>query len=271
MSTQVELDHTMARGILPTVWTKEGIPKTEVQKRELELSEAAGFASPAVKITGAYIVAAGMGTLDPITNWSMMSQPKALLTPRDIRLCVANIKGRLKNMIEEAESNENNNNNIPAFSPANFHPLIWHAAAPQWTIHQYRIAVSEAATALTNHWREKLGRSDADGTSFWQQSLSVEPPTIGRPKIVWPGEQLDKTVKSMKTGLPLLTISLKDLAAGLTLTVRNSSAHARKEVTEQEGMEQLAAYSLLARLLDQCEVRFAKETETDSAVIDKDS
>lgn len=103
--------------------------------------------------------------LDPIANWSMMSQPKALFAPRDIRLTVANVKGRLEGMIYDAEACESND--IPPFSPANLHPLIWKAAAPQWTIHQYRVAVSEAAGALTNYWRDRLGRKDVDGTKFW--------------------------------------------------------------------------------------------------------
>jgi hypothetical protein len=42
------------------------------------------------------------------------------------------------------------------------------------------------------------------------------------------------------------------LAKGLNLTIRNVATHTRMELTEQEGMEQLGAYSHLARLLDQC-------------------
>ncbi|UXY25065.1 TIGR02391 family protein (plasmid) [Streptomyces cynarae] len=55
--------------------------------------------------------------------------------------------------------------------------------------------------------------------------------------------------------------ALNNLATGLNLTVRNVAAHTRDELTEQEGMERLAAYSYLARLLDQCEIRRAEEPE----------
>jgi len=44
------------------------------------------------------------------------------------------------------------------------------------------------------------------------------------------------------------------LAKGHNLTVRNVATHTREELTEQEGMEQLGAYSHLARLLDKCTV-----------------
>jgi Protein of unknown function (Hypoth_ymh) len=45
------------------------------------------------------------------------------------------------------------------------------------------------------------------------------------------------------------------LAKGLNLTIRNVATHTRRELTEQEGMEQLGAYSHLARLLDQCSAK----------------
>ncbi len=61
------------------------------------------------------------------------------------------------------------------------------------------------------------------------------------------GRGSDKTTKSMRE-------ELMGLAKGLNLTVRNVATHTREELTEQEGMEQLGAYSHLARLLDKCTV-----------------
>lgn len=43
------------------------------------------------------------------------------------------------------------------------------------------------------------------------------------------------------------------------LTVGNVATHTRDELTEQEATERLSAYGYFARLLDQCEVRCAKE------------
>ena len=59
MSTQVESDHMSARGLFPTVWTKEGQDQNEVQRLELGVAEAAGVAASAVSVTGAYIAIAG--------------------------------------------------------------------------------------------------------------------------------------------------------------------------------------------------------------------
>jgi hypothetical protein len=65
----------------------------------------------------------------------------------------------------------------------------------------------------------------------------------------------------MRGGLEPLAKALNGLATGLNLAVRNVTTHTREELTEQEGMERLAAYSYLARMLDQCEVRRVDEPE----------
>lgn len=261
MSTQVESDHMSARGLFPTVWTKEGQDQSEVQRLELGVAEAAGLAASAVSVTGAYIGVAGLGAIDPISNWSFMSAPKAPIAPRDIRTTTANVKGRLDAMIVDAESRTDSD--IPTFAPAQFHPVVWAGASAHWTTHQYRVAVREAAEGLTVHWKERLGRNDVDDTVFWQQTLSPGAPEPGKPKLTWPGRSDDKTVKSMRGGLEPLAKALNALATGLNLTVRNVTTHTRTELSEQEAMERLAAYSYLARLLDQCETASADAEESD--------
>lgn len=255
MDTQVESDHMSSRGLLPTVWTKDGQDSAMVQRLELNVAEAAGLAASAVSVTGAYIAIAGLGAIDPISNWSFMSSPKAPIAPRDIRTTTANVKGRLDAMIADAESRSDSD--LPTFAPAQFHPVVWAGASAHWTTHQYRVAVREASEGLTVHWKERLRRSDVDDTVFWQQTLSPGAPEPGKPKLAWPGAAEDKTVKSMRGGLEPLAKALNALATGLNLTVRNVTTHTRSELSEQEAMERLAAYGYLARLLDQCEVAAA--------------
>lgn len=64
----------------------------------------------------------------------------------------------------------------------------------------------------------------------------------------------DRTVRrcDRACGEQLLHRELNNLATGLKLTVRDV---APDELTEQEGMERLAAHSYFARLLDQCWIR----------------
>lgn len=252
MATQGERDLTSARGLYPTVWTKDDQDPAEVHSLEMDVAEAAGSAARAVPVTGAYLAVAGMGSIDPIANWALMSSPRALVSPQYIRTTAATIRGRLRAMIDEAEATAESD--IPAFAPAQLHPVIWSSAAAHWTVHQRRVAVREAAEGLTIHWKERLGRGDVDDTVFWQQSLSPGEPEPGKPKITWRGDPDDKTSKSMRGGLEPLAKALNAFATGLNLTVRNVTTHSRVELSEQEAMERLAAYSYLARLLDECEV-----------------
>ena len=260
METQVESDHMRARGLFPTVWAKDGQDEGNIRRLELDVAEAAGAAARAVAVTGAGMVIAGIGAIDPIANWSLMSAPKALIAPQDIRTTAATVRGRLRTMIDEA--NAASESGVPGFAPSALHPTIWTAAAAHWTTHQHRLAVAQAAEALTLDWRARLGRSDVDGTEFWQQTLSPGDPEPQKPKLAWPGDPADKTVKSMRGGMEPLAKALNLLATGLNLTVRNVTTHSRDELGEQEGMERLAAYSYLARLLDTCEIRPAEASGT---------
>ncbi len=255
MATQQEADHFESRGLFPTVGTKNGHSHEKVRELERSLAEAAGAASKAVAVTGAYLVVQGIGTVDPIANWAIMKNPKAFLSPHEVRTTTASIKGRLKSMTLDAEAATESQ--LPAFSPAQLHPVVWSSAAAHWTTHQFRVAVREAAEGLNLHWKGKLGREDANDTSFWQQTLSAGEPAPGQPKLTWPGDETSRTVRSMRGGLEPLATSLTNLATGLNLTVRNVATHTREEMSEQEAMERLAAYSYLARLLDRCEIREA--------------
>jgi len=66
--------------------------------------EAAGLAARAVAVTGAYIAVQGLGAIDPIANWSMMRNPKAFLSPHDVRMTAATVKGRIQAMLSDAEA-----------------------------------------------------------------------------------------------------------------------------------------------------------------------
>ena len=255
MRTQQEFSLLDTRGLFPTVRTREGVNRAEVQRLELEVAATAGTAARAVQVTGAYVVISTVPQpIDPIANWSLMSQPKALIEPHLVRTTAANVRGRPQAMLAEAESADESG--TPGLVPSQLHPLIWSAAADHWTTHKRRVAVREAAETLTGHWRDLLGRADVDGSVFWEQTLSGGPPKPGRPKLVWPGDENDKTVKSVRGGARTMARALSDLATGVTLAIRNVTTHTGGELSEQEGLERLAAYSYLARLLDQCEVQY---------------
>ena len=250
--TQDEYTMSETRGLFPTVATREGVDPDLERRLELDLAEKAGAASRAVAVAGSYIEVSGLGRIDAISNWAMMSHPRSVITTQDVRRLAASARGRLKSMIEDAQVR--GDGELPAFAPSKMHPSVWSAAVDHWTTHQYRVAVREASEALTAEWQEKLGRRDVSGTTFWQQTLSPGPPEDGRPKLRWPGADDDRTAKSMRAGLERLAKSLAGLGEGLNLTVRNLATHSQNELSEQEAMERLAAYSFLARILDQRDI-----------------
>ncbi|MGY5136337.1 hypothetical protein ACWGJW_28775 [Streptomyces nigrescens] len=100
MQTQVEFNHVESRALFPTVGTKDGQGQAAVQRLELDVAEAAGGAARAVRVTGAQMGIAGIGAVDPIANWSLMSAPKALFSPQDVRTTAATVRGRLHTMID---------------------------------------------------------------------------------------------------------------------------------------------------------------------------
>jgi hypothetical protein len=246
METQSETDAMFMPGLVQRTFPKDGFDPAEIQRRELAVAETAGLAARAVSVTGSYLMVQGLsGPIDPISNWRNMTQPKAFLTPGEVRATCASIRGRLESL--ELDAMTDHDDGMPAFTPSAFHPVIWTAAAPHWTIHQYRVAVREAGEALNLYWKERLSRVNVQDTDFWGQTLAAEPARPGVPRLRWPGSDTDNTVKSMREGL-------MGLAKGLNLAVRNVATHSREEISEQDGMERLGAYSHLARLLDQCEI-----------------
>jgi hypothetical protein len=104
------------------VWLKDGENTAKVRRLELDVAEAAGGAARAVAVTGARYAVEGMGPLDPIANWSMMSNPKALFSPNDIRTSAATVRGRLRAMIDDAEASQDTD--LPAFAPAQMHSVV---------------------------------------------------------------------------------------------------------------------------------------------------
>jgi len=218
MDTQNETDRMFMPGLAERVFTKEEADPEEVQRRELDVAEAAGLAAKAVQVTGSYMVVQGLqGPVDPISNWRNMTMPKAFLTPGEVRATCAAIRGRLEGLELDAQAGQEQG--LPTFGPFALHKIIWTAAAPHWTSHQYRVAVREAGEALNLHWKGELQRTDVDDTVFWGQTLAMEPPAVGVPRLRWPGADSDKTTKSMREGLMAL-------AKGLNLTVIASRSSA---------------------------------------------
>jgi hypothetical protein len=127
------------------------------------------------------------------------------------------------------------------------HPLVWGAAEQLWSDGHHGQAVQRAATFVSAHLAALLARHDVSDSGLMQQAFSANPPVTGQPRLRWPGDPTDLTVKSMNEGLRLF-------APGCFLTIRNPATHSTDVPERQEAFEHLAALSALMRWIDQCDV-----------------
>jgi hypothetical protein len=96
--------------------------------------------------------------------------------------------------------------------------------------------------------QQKLGRHDASESALVREAFSTDPPAPGRPRLRFPGDRTSDTWRSRQQGGI-------QLGAGCFTGIRNPAAHEDDLVlTEQVALEQLAAFSLLARWIDECTV-----------------
>lgn len=142
---------------------------------------------------------------------------------------------------------------LPQTDLGALHPTVAGAARKSFSREDYSQAVSIAAEQVVQEARSRTGRTDLVGIDVWRQAFSSSPPSAGAPRLRWPGDPSDVDVRNMNEGL-------RDLAAGLQRTVRNTSAHHPDAgISREEAIERLAALSLLATFVERCEMISASD------------
>ncbi|HXL20759.1 MAG TPA: TIGR02391 family protein [Streptosporangiaceae bacterium] len=134
----------------------------------------------------------------------------------------------------------------PSLVADKFHPRIWGAASVLWDTGQYRVAVGQAAIALSAHIAAKSGSHLADRKLVKEVFASAEPPA-GKTRLHMPGNKATETWKSCQEGLHLM-------AQGAFAGIRNIAAHDEDEWPEHVALEHLAVLSVVARWADEAEV-----------------
>jgi hypothetical protein len=138
----------------------------------------------------------------------------------------------------------------PKLAAANLHPWVWNAAVNLWDDGHRREAVQAAATALFDqHLPAKLGvpgpTSARDRVS---QAFASAAPTPGKPRLRlddYPNPSANWT--SQHEGAQYFGM-------GCAALIRNLATHTGTQPDEQDALEQLAALSALARLIDRAKV-----------------
>jgi Protein of unknown function (Hypoth_ymh) len=237
-----EVNLTMARGILPAVFPREGIDAETLTAATSAVDQAAGRASGAAALTGRVIAVQGAGVLDPIAAWHTITKPKPLLEPDDILSACGQMTGVLEAMIRKANAEL-----PPKIGAEAMHPLIWGAAKGLWRDGHHRQAVAAASETLIAQVKFRTGRNDIPETALWQDAFSERAPEPGKPRLRWPGEPKNRDVKAMNDGL-------RQFAPGAQMTIRNGAVHGNSDMAEQDALERLAVLSLLARWVEECDL-----------------
>ena len=147
----------------------------------------------------------------------------------------------------ESETRAIVGNNAPTMKADALHPLIWSAASKRWESGHYSDAVQRAATALSGYVKDQTGRYELGDADLVTQAFSLAAPQSGKPRLRWPGNDDDLTVRSMRQGI-------LNMAQGVFAAIRNPTSHSTDETPRQEALEQLATLSILARWVERCEL-----------------
>lgn len=155
-----------------------------------------------------------------------------------------------------AEAREKMRPDSPDISAEQFHHWVWEAAMPMWNAGSGPDAVHAAARSVNARLQQKLDRHDISEADICRQAFSKDPPIVGKPRLRFPGDRGTDTWKSRQQGA-------MDFGAGCFEAIRNPAAHEHQlHLPEQIALEQLAALSLLARWIEECEVESAGPVTT---------
>lgn len=138
----------------------------------------------------------------------------------------------------------------PVLVAGSFHPWVWNAAEPHWNSDNHDAAVWAAGINVNSRMRAKVGRHDLGEVKLIQAVFSLKPATKGNPRL----RLCDKANPDLFNDRH---IGAMQLGVGLFAGVRNPVNHLTPEqhdLSQQEALESLAAFSLFARWVDQAKV-----------------
>jgi len=135
----------------------------------------------------------------------------------------------------------------PTMSAGGLHPWVWDGVRSLWQTGHYRAALATAGSLVNINTQAKVGRTDIVETDLMKQAFSLGDPAPGANRLRRMEDDQSKTYANLHRGAWCL-------AEGLYAGIRNVSAHGVEEPTEQVALEQLAAWSVLARWVDDAKV-----------------
>jgi hypothetical protein len=141
----------------------------------------------------------------------------------------------------------------PALAAKTLHPWVWDAARPHWESDNHDAAVWAAAINVNTQLKAKAERPDLGESKLVQEAFGTAPPEAGKIRL----RLCDDSNPDMFRDRHVGAITL---GQGLFSGVRNPLNHmGAEDLTEQEALETLAAWSLFARWVDRAEAERGAE------------
>ncbi|MGW6459108.1 TIGR02391 family protein [Streptomyces sp. NPDC055078] len=151
----------------------------------------------------------------------------------------------------EQELIDNLGSGAPQLDAATLHPWVWGSVQGLWSSGHFREAVGMAAKAINAQAQTKLGRKDLSEAKLLGDAFSTKPPANGHPRLRLGTDDGSDTFRSRHEGAG-------SFARGVYSAIRNPIAHELDhELDENQALEQLAAFSILARWIDDADVERA--------------
>lgn len=152
-------------------------------------------------------------------------------------------------LLRATEIRERLGDNAPLVSAAMMHPWVWEGARALWQSGHYREAVTAAARKVNAEAQNKLARRDLSETKLFQSAFSQNAAKPGEPRLRLGQDDGGDTFRSVNRGAMAF-------AEGCFAGIRNPNSHedGLPELPENEALEQLAAFSVLARWVDSATV-----------------
>lgn len=135
----------------------------------------------------------------------------------------------------------------PEIGTDGLHPWVSGAVAGLWSGDHFRQAVDEATRAVEIRTKAKLG-VDLSGYQLFTEAFNTDAPRPDRPRLRFEG--FDNGTQSWTNAHQ----GAMHFGQGCVMRIRNILEHHELELDEQEALECLAAFSLLARWVDQAVV-----------------
>lgn len=137
----------------------------------------------------------------------------------------------------------------PTLSAESLHQWVWDAASSFWADGHHRAAVHAAAAQIELHLQARLDRYDVSGAALIRQAFSLDGPQPGKPRLRFRGyAPSSERFRSVHEGASAF-------GAGLIQAFRNTAAHdPLRPLAEPIAIEQLAGFSLLARMIASADV-----------------